>query len=171
MRFITIITIWHHRTQDLPRIQLLLSSTFRMHNTSAPSYLFICGLTSYDNTCHVITRWLYIMYVWIRPKSMNRKMKSTQHCPSEEVAEKVSVVPAPWILMVDITWLACVASLKVIMKNQQLHHWCSCLSWKTWWLTCLTFMLNINLLIHSWRGKLKKKKDGWAGSLLHFWSI
>ena len=51
------------------RIQLLLSSTIRMHNTSALSYLFICGLTSYDNTCHVITRWLY-MYVWIRPKSM-----------------------------------------------------------------------------------------------------
>lgn len=91
--------------------------------------------------------------------SLKSRMKSTQHFPSEEVAEKVSVDPAPWTLMEDIIWLACAEFQKIIMKNQLLLHWCSCLWWRTWWLTCLTFMPNISLSIHSWRGRQKKKKD------------
>ena len=49
-----------------------------MHNTSALSYLFICGLTSYDNTPRNHSLALHVCLDQTE-KHDNRKMKSTQH--------------------------------------------------------------------------------------------
>ena len=75
------------------------------------------------------------------------KMRLIQLFHSEEAAEKVFAVHAPWISMVVIIWLAFARLTKRISINQQSHHLCSCLCWRIWLLICLTSTLSINQLI------------------------
>ena len=88
--------------------------------------------------------------------SSRLRMRSIPLFHSEEAAEKVSVVHAPWILMGVIIWLAFAQLTKRIWKNQQSHHSCSCLCWRIWLLTCLTSTLSINQLIPIWSARQAK---------------
>ena len=77
----------------------------------------------------------------------------------EEVAEKVSVDHAQWTSMEDIILLASAPFQKETLRNLPSHHLCSCLFLRIWWQTCLISMLNINLLTHSSRERLRRLKD------------
>lgn len=92
--------------------------------------------------------------LWLRSK-----MRLIQLCPSEGVAERVSVDPARWTLMDGIIWLVSVVFQKTTPRSRPSLPWCSCSSSKTWWLTWATSTLSTNQLIHSSRERLRRRRD------------